>query len=106
MQPRAIWQELRTARAYGPREASTYRLCYIVRMAKLTLSIDDRVIARAKKFAAKRETSVSELVERYLDLISAPSRKVAATPTLGRLRGALAGVDPGSRRAELERKYR
>jgi hypothetical protein len=75
-------------------------------MAKLTLSVDDQVVARAKRFAAKRETSVSQLVERYLDLVSKPARKSAATPGLARLRGVLAGVENEGRRAALERKYR
>lgn len=75
-------------------------------MGKLTLSVDDRVVARAKKYAARRETSVSQLVERYLDLVSKPRRKAEETPGLARLRGVLAGVDPKSRGAHLERKYR
>jgi hypothetical protein len=75
-------------------------------MSKLTLSVDDRVVARAKKYAAQRETSVSRLVERYLDLVSRPQREAEETPGLARLRGVLAGVDPKSRGKHLERKYR
>jgi Family of unknown function (DUF6364) len=34
---------------------------------KLTLNIDDKVVARAKKATAKRKISLSSLVEEYLD---------------------------------------
>lgn len=37
---------------------------------KLTLNIDDKIIARAKRVSAKRKTSLSSLVEEYLDRIS------------------------------------
>ena len=35
-------------------------------MAKLTLSVDEAVVERAKEIARRRGTSVSALVERYL----------------------------------------
>lgn len=38
-------------------------------MSKLTLSVDHAVIVRAKRYAAAHHTSVSQLVERYLDLL-------------------------------------
>jgi hypothetical protein len=34
---------------------------------KLTLDIDDQIVARAKKESAKRKLSLSELVESYLN---------------------------------------
>ena len=37
---------------------------------KLTLNIDDKIVARAKRVSAKRKTSLSSLVEEYLDRIS------------------------------------
>lgn len=37
---------------------------------KLTLKINKRTIERAKKLASDRKTSVSKLVENYLELIS------------------------------------
>jgi hypothetical protein len=77
-------------------------------VAKLTLSVDDDVIERAKTFAEGRGTSVSALVERYLDLIT--REPTLATdgqpPVLARLRGTLAGADVGEHRRHLERKYR
>jgi Family of unknown function (DUF6364) len=41
-------------------------------MSRLTLSIDHRVIERAKKYAARHGRSVSQLVEEYLDRLSRP----------------------------------
>ena len=79
-------------------------------MSKLTLSVDDGVVTRAKRYAAARGTSVSRLVERYLDLLSRPPRSTdeASTPVLARLRGSLKGAtaDASDRRRHLERKYR
>lgn len=75
-------------------------------MSKLTLSVDEKVVARAKRFAAQRGTSVSRLVERYLEIVSRPARVDDAPPVLGRLRGALSGVDPAEHRRQLERKYK
>jgi hypothetical protein len=77
-------------------------------MAKLTLSIEDEVIQRAKTFAEQRGTSVSALVERYLDLITRGSTlaREGAPPILARLRGTLAGADVEDHRRHLERKYR
>jgi Family of unknown function (DUF6364) len=76
-------------------------------MAKLTLSIDEKVVARAKAYAARREVSVSRLVERYLDAISLRTpEEPLDTPVLRMLRGAAKGVDPNDYRRHLERKYR
>jgi hypothetical protein len=75
-------------------------------MSKLTLSVDEQVVARAKRFAARRGTSVSRLVERYLQLLATPPSVPTDAPVLDRLRGSLAGVDPGSYRRHLERKHR
>lgn len=40
---------------------------------KLTLSIDPDVIARAKEEAQRRGTSVSDMVETYLAVVSKPN---------------------------------
>jgi hypothetical protein len=40
---------------------------------KLTLNIDDKIVARAKRVSAKRKTSLSSMVEEYLDRISKSS---------------------------------
>jgi hypothetical protein len=79
-------------------------------MTKLTLSVDEDVVQRAKRYAARRKTSVSRLVERYLELISRPPRLDAESmpPILARLRGVLkgGGRDEGDYRRYLEKKYR
>ena len=76
-------------------------------MTKLTLSVDERVVARAKRHAHARGTSVSRLVETMLDLASAPTAaKGGLPPVLGRLRGSLKRGTVGDYRRHLERKYR
>lgn len=55
---------------------------------KLTLSVDEEVVRRAKDFAESRETSVSSLVEVYLRRLSGEHRPPGALPPLvARLRG-------------------
>ena len=86
-------------------------------MEKLTLSIDPVVIARAKRYAKARGTSVSRLVEQMLDLASSGAQPVpsarasqAATaeppPVLARLRGSLKRGTVDDYKAYLERKHR
>ena len=79
-------------------------------MGKLTLSVDGAVVARAKRYASTRGTSVSRLVEEYLEMLSErPSdSRPPVTPVLHRLRAELKGVsaDVADYRRYLERKYR
>ena len=75
-------------------------------MSKLTLSVDKRVVRGAKRYAAARGTSVSRLVERYLDLVSTPPKLDEQTPVLRMLRGAARGVSADVHRRHLSRKYR
>lgn len=79
-------------------------------MSKLTLSVDGAVVARAKRYASMRGTSISRLVEQYLHLLSAPERGGGEplTRVLSRIRGDLEGVtgDVAEYRRYLERKYR
>ncbi len=42
---------------------------------KLTLNIDEKVVARAKKYAYQNKVSVSKIVENYLDSISTAQDK-------------------------------
>jgi hypothetical protein len=39
-------------------------------LAKLTLTIDEKVIGQAKRFAREKNKSVSRMVEEYLDNVS------------------------------------
>ncbi len=75
-------------------------------MPKLTLSVDEKVVRRAKRYAAERGTSVSRLVERYLDLVSKPPNSNDGAPVLRLLRGAARGVSADAHRRHLTRKYR
>jgi hypothetical protein len=88
-------------------------------MAKLTLSVDEAVVERAKKFARRRGTSVSALVEGYLDALARPggARTGEGTeraplpplpPVTARLAGLLRGAkaDRESYRRYLGEKFR
>ena len=79
-------------------------------MSKLTLSVDRAVVKRAKRYAASRRTSVSALVERYLDLLSrsGPTEGEAHSANLARLRAEWRGVavDEIDYYEHLHRKYR
>jgi len=77
-------------------------------MTKLTLSVDERVVSAAKRYAALRGTSVSRLVEEYLALASRqPDDQEEMPPILARLRGVLKGsrLDERDYRRHLKRKY-
>ena len=76
-------------------------------MAKLTLSVDERVVGIAKRYAERRRTSVSRLVEDYLALLSQAGEE-DDTPVLGRLRGMLkgSGLDERAYRRHVEEKHR
>ena len=75
-------------------------------MAKLTLSVNEEVVERAKRFAKKRGTSVSHLVERYLDLLARPPKSEDDTPVLRQLRGILRKRDRKDYRQHLVERYR
>ncbi len=76
---------------------------------KLTLRLDDRLIAQAKDYARDAGKSVSQIVAEYFSAVT--SRRLPAsteTPTVARLRGVLKdkGLD-GVRdyHAHLEEKH-
>jgi hypothetical protein len=77
-------------------------------VSKLTLSVDPVVVERAKRYAAARGTSVSQLVETLLDLVAsdAPGPAGAAPPVLSRLRGAIRKGSVGDYRRYLVKKFR
>ena len=76
-------------------------------MAKLTLSVDEGVVERAKAYAREQGTSVSGLVEKLLELASTPAGRAGKTPVvLGRLRGSLKRGSANDYHRYLERKYR
>jgi hypothetical protein len=76
-------------------------------MSKLTLSVDDAVIARAKRYAKRNHISLSRLVETYLDSVSADTRQPTDLPPV--LRSLIGTLHRGSRndyRKHLLSKYR
>ena len=79
-------------------------------MSKLTLSVDADVVAGAKRYAEQQGTSVSQLVENYLDALARPPAvdNERLPGSLRRLRGILKGVkfDREEYIDYLERKYR
>jgi hypothetical protein len=82
-------------------------------MQKLTLSVDERVVDRAKRYARSRRTSVSRLVETYLDLLgrappngSRADANARTPPVLARLRGSLRRGSVADYRRHLTRKHR
>jgi hypothetical protein len=76
-------------------------------MAKLTLSVDSRVVARAKHYAKRRGVSVSQMVEAYLAAVAdPPSFATGAASVLRSVRGVLKNADVGEYRKHLAAKYR
>lgn len=76
-------------------------------MAKLTLSVDDRVVSRAKQYAKQRGISVSQMVEDYLAaVVEPPQGTTAETPILRSVRGILKHADIGDYRKHVAAKYR
>ena len=83
---------------------------------KLTLSIDPEVVARAKEEAQRRGTSVSDMVETYLAVVSKPDEPRKAMDISPRVRALMGGIQVNPRNADtydpreeyrefLERKY-
>ena len=76
-------------------------------MAKLTLNIDDKVVARSKRYAKLSGVSVSKLVEDYLEVLSRakPRMHNEDTPVLKALRGVLRGAKVEDYHRYIEEKY-
>jgi antitoxin component of RelBE/YafQ-DinJ toxin-antitoxin module len=76
-------------------------------MAKLTLSVDNRVVSRAKQYAKRRGVSVSEMVEAYLAAVAGPTfPTTGAVPILRSVRGVLKDADLDEYRKHLVAKHR
>ena len=76
-------------------------------MGKLTLSVDSRVVSRAKQYAKQRGVSVSEMVEAYLAAVAKPPSPATGTaPILRLVRGVLKEADIDGYRKHLAAKYR
>jgi len=76
-------------------------------MSKLTLSVNDQVVARAKRYAKRRGVSISAMVEAYLAALAEPSSPATRdAPMLRSLRGSLKRADLKDYRKHLVAKYR
>ena len=75
-------------------------------MSRLSLNIDDQVVQRAKQYAKERGTSVSALVEGYLDAVSRPLKPVEDPPVLRAIRGILRKGDREDYRQHVNERYR
>jgi hypothetical protein len=74
---------------------------------RLTLRLDEELIARAKRHSAEAGRSVSQLVADFFSLIEAQDPGFEVTPRVRALRGVLAGsgLDEDDYRRHLEIKH-
>lgn len=80
---------------------------YHTYMAKLTLSVDARIVSRAKQYAKRRGVSVSQMVEDYLAAVAeSPCATRRTAPILQSMRGILNNGDLGEYRQHLTARYR
>ncbi len=56
---------------------------------KLTLSVDEQVIERARRYSRRHNTSISQLVSNYLAQLDTSEGEEAYSPTVRRLLGIL-----------------
>ena len=57
---------------------------------KLTIKLDDEVITRAKRYAKYRKTSLSKMIESYLDSVTKPDPgEIEITPLVKSLSGVI-----------------
>ena len=61
-------------------------------LTKLTLSIDDEVISKAKTYANRKKRSISKIVEEYLkNLAREESDSTGGFPPIGKITKSLSG---------------
>jgi hypothetical protein len=61
---------------------------------KLTIKLDEDVITRAKSYAKRRKTSLSKMIESYLDSVTKPeSKETEITPLVKSLSGVIKLTD-------------
>jgi hypothetical protein len=72
---------------------------------KLTLSVDEQVIERARRYSVRHNTSISQLVTTYLSELDSPSDQEFSS-LVHRLRGVLSqDVEIEDYHRHLEEKY-
>lgn len=73
-------------------------------LRKLTLSVDERAIEKARRYASAHQTSISRLVTRFLD--SLPDQERELNPAVERLMGILPqDIDVSDYHRYLEEKH-
>ncbi len=74
--------------------------------AKLTLTIEQEVIERAKKYAKNSERSLSDLIENYLKALTkeADQEAIEITPIVKSLKGAFTAPNDFDYKKELSKK--
>ena len=76
-------------------------------MSKLTLSVDDRVISSAKRYARQHGLSISEMVESYLAAVARPGSPARSdAPVLRSIRGSLKKANISDYRKHVAAKYK
>jgi hypothetical protein len=77
---------------------------------KLTLSINKAVTEKAKKYARRKKTSLSKLVENQLDKLTTGEKTGDITPLVKSLSGVISTEKIGTEKNEyaqfLKKKYR
>lgn len=70
---------------------------------KLTLTIQQSVIEKAKKYAKAKERSLSDLVENYLKALTkdVPQNKIELTPIVKSLKGSFSAPENFDYKKEL-----
>ncbi len=73
-------------------------------LKKLTLSVDERAIEKARRYSRANQTSISRLVTHFLD--SLPDQESRLNPAVARLVGTLPpDVDIADYRRHIEEKH-
>lgn len=73
---------------------------------KLTLSVDEKIIERAHRYSQRNNTSISQLVSRFLAHLAESGPHGPYSPTVRRLIGILpSDVSVDDYRDHLERKH-
>jgi hypothetical protein len=73
-------------------------------LTKLTLSVDDELIQKAREYTRRHNTSISQLVSGFLERL--PEGEVEYSPAVRRLRGLLPpDADEADYYRYLEEKY-
>jgi hypothetical protein len=79
-----------------------------MQQSKLTLKLKKRTIEKGKAFVRKRKTSLSQLIENYLDKITAEPENSGISPLVKSLSGIMKGKDSDKKGYAdyLQKKYK